>query len=660
MDHSKTLSKKTFRVLLHAVSVGVCFLIMTACNFSNPFESGKKKTSSTLYDATPVDKYWLSKSVRLLRGGLELNSKDDPQQLLALSKDEVIDQLMSDKRFAEMVLDFNLYFLGFKPANIRSNNFGGFPYVDDIFAKPQAIASSIAVMNDGDYFSLFAAKTPRYLQANIFEPYKDSLPDSYQDNYPDSADVFTRRKFILDQASAESKKIAAILGKYLNGSQTIDGVCAEADGKITDLQTALFVVGVSSVISDYLGEGFDQVGISCFLKTAVSTTAVASIEAFPLRAALVLAQIERLEPANYAVNSIVDLQSMASVGITDIETSGFTVSGFWQNFANSSTNYNRRRAAYMLKTYFCDDLTPINIAISENTNMHSENKHASDPGCRGCHYKLDPMAGFFRNNGASGINDFGEKDSLVFDDLSRISGAGFTKYMENWKAAAQSGREWEVGYVRNANKPARNSYGESLEDLMTIIKTAPEVKTCLVRRLAEYTLGTEQIFDQAWLDELTTNFKTAPNSSAAFKKIVRELVKSKTFAVRDPDPNVCYDEVGDIASLAVPCAVRSIINKNCASCHNSTDDTRLDLTKWADIPGGAPSFAHLDSSNNQLDLINSMTRIKARLESRDPDGSNPLGSDPSMQMPPGGGRLSDPEKQILFKWLEQRINGIGG
>ncbi len=65
--------------------------------------------------------------------------------------------------------------------------------------------------------------------------------------------------------------------------------------------------------------------------------------------------------------------------------------------ANSSTNYNRKRAAYVLKRFFCDDLNPVGF---EDPAEHIGGAHGSQTSCYACHYKLDPMAGFFRNHGA--------------------------------------------------------------------------------------------------------------------------------------------------------------------------------------------------------------------------------------------------------------------
>ncbi len=119
-----------------------------------------------------------------------------------------------------------------------------------------------------------------------------------------------------------------------------------------------------------------------------------------------------------------ELISHRSFSFTDTPIWPFDV---WRNLPNSSTNGNRKRAAYVLKRFFCDDLNPLGTLAPDHPNP--DDRHASDPSCQACHYKLDPMAGFFRNHGVIGL-DFANTGSISFDDgVSR----NLDEYTEAWR-----------------------------------------------------------------------------------------------------------------------------------------------------------------------------------------------------------------------------------
>ena len=176
--------------------------------------------------------------------------------------------------------------------------------------------------------------------------------------------------------------------------------------------------------------------------------------------------------------------------------------GFEQGtaLANSSTNYNRKRAAYVLKRFFCDDLNPVGFEAPEE---HVRGAHGSDTSCYSCHYKLDPMAGFFRNRGAL----FGDASDFARYRVRRSGERRPQTYQSAWRAPEGTGRTWNVGYIRSPRWKEQNSYGESIADLSRIIRNAPEAKRCLMKRLTEYAVGDNQTIDGAYLDDLTEAFR---------------------------------------------------------------------------------------------------------------------------------------------------------
>src|SRR5262249_37699402 len=59
-------------------------------------------------------RWWIDRTARLLRGGEGLGPQDDLDALLPLSKEEIARRFMADARFGDTILDFNLFYLGFK------------------------------------------------------------------------------------------------------------------------------------------------------------------------------------------------------------------------------------------------------------------------------------------------------------------------------------------------------------------------------------------------------------------------------------------------------------------------------------------------------------------------------------------------------------------
>ena len=96
-------------------------------------------------------RWWIDKTARLLRAGEGLGPDDDIDALLRMSEEEVARHFMSDARFGDAVLDFNMYFLGFKSDELKTDG----NYNSNAFDFANAVAASQALLRDGDYFRLF-------------------------------------------------------------------------------------------------------------------------------------------------------------------------------------------------------------------------------------------------------------------------------------------------------------------------------------------------------------------------------------------------------------------------------------------------------------------------------------------------------------------------
>jgi hypothetical protein len=321
------------------------------------------------------------------------------------------------------------------------------------------------------------------------------------------------------------------------------------------------------------------------------------------------------------------------------------VDSFWKELENSSTNYNRRRAAYMLDRFFCDDLKPINAALPD---AHTGDRHASDPGCAACHYKLDPMAGFFKDYGQMGV-DFSADGILVFDDGAVMDKAA---YQASWAAAPGSEHAWNIGYARSATDESQNTYGENLGDLFQIIESAPEVKACVVRRAFEYFNGDEQLVDPGYLAYLTDLFikEAQGNSTDALKSLVRRVLTGNTFRRSDPRSDECYDFTPGVdPSSHPPCDVAFILQKNCATCHSgSSSQGGLDLTGWTTDASGRQTFPHRSAGGAQRPAPDTFAAILDRITITDPQRSMPLGR-----------FMAANDREALFLWIDNQRAQMG-
>lgn len=576
---------------------------------------------------------WVAKAGRTLRAGAPLSAAEI-ERLAQKSPEEVVDALMADDAFADTVLDFNMYFLGGKQPTLSYPDYRDPTrrlYAYQVFTYPQAIASAQAVMSGGDYFTLLDPAPPRYVA-----PF--SLPE----------DIDFIGKF---NAGAEAVRDTF----FPNGrDQPADKAagCATIFSDNSPLNKATETLYTSGFFDGGTNFGLNigvvtmpavDIQVGCIVPEMPVETIFKALDDWKVSVKRVYDESGDYMDASYAIHRLTDIRVLAHAD-TDryLRATSFDPLGFWNALPNSSTNYNRKRASYMLRTYFCDDLTPLGVVAGEST-PHAGDAHASEPSCQACHYKLDPMAGFFKDYGVLGI-DFKASPLHVFDDQATFTGERLAAYRASWPV---------TGYIRSTRDPAQNAYGENLGDLMSIIRGAPEVRQCLARRLAEYTLGRTQTFDGAWIEHVAAGITPGPQSSVGFKKAMKELVLSNTFTKEDAQTDQCYDFFPADAVPEVPCSVAHVIRTSCAGCHRGTDQRHagLDLTHWQTVAvaaDGTPvkGFPHLDPQGNQIAPSETFTRMAARLDSSDPAVAMPLMRD-----------MPAVEKARLYRWVNELATG---
>jgi len=65
---------------------------------------------------------------------------------------------------------------------------------------------------------------------------------------------------------------------------------------------------------------------------------------------------------------------------------------FLNQFPDTATNKNRKRASHVFRAFLCETLSN---ATPEEHFTRDDDDHANNPDCLGCHVRLDPMARFF-------------------------------------------------------------------------------------------------------------------------------------------------------------------------------------------------------------------------------------------------------------------------
>ena len=612
------------------------------------------KSDSSIKNTDPefwAKRAWMEKASRAIRFGDGVSPTEDVDSLMSKSKEQIIDLFMQDKRFVDTVVDFNLFFLGLKDKSFFINLPDGAKNYFGVSVSPHAFTAARAVWEGKDYFSLFDMTQPLYIQSG-FEPIdKDENPT----NKPE-------RDFRLDALNESLLATDAFLDfvRLAKDQQGADRkvFCADADKKQEAITNGAEKSGIPFEILDSFQNGFGpskELTFGCFIdpSTLHFETVISEILDFKswllkLKDILDFPGVVNLQK----VQTPLDILALndGDLGIQRSEV--FYSIPTWLVLSNSSTNFNRKRAAYVLKNYFCDDLTPINIALP---SAHAGNKHASDPSCASCHYKMDPMAGFFRNIGVLG-NDFENGNAILFDDGASRKNEAFKSYLDAWLAPAEAGRMWNVGYIRSATDSSRNTYGESLQDLISIMKTSSEVKQCLTKRLTEYFLGKDQVYDTEWVNGLAQRFEQAgvsPNSggsSQAFRDITKSLLLSNTFVKADPEKNQCYDFAQGHENSTLPCEISYLIKKNCVQCHSSNGAAGgLDLSAWKSQGHGDTNFTHLDNAGQQQSKRSTFDKLLESLSTADEAKLMPLSK-----------FMSPSDRAQIYKWVSREAKSVSG
>ncbi|MCX6124883.1 MAG: DUF1588 domain-containing protein, partial [Proteobacteria bacterium] len=486
-------------------------------------------------DLTEVksDEWWLAKANQVLRLGQSQNDVADVGNLPKLAPREAAMRLMEDKAFYDLVTDFSMYWFGTKAGSLYDEIIdlqGGFtPFKDkdghvvkglarETLQSLPSVFAARQLFEGKNYFeSLFAEDGQIPMLSNGFA-YLEILKEDGSTE-PLSASTNEIRAKIVRRVDDFAAKL-----RSLDPTPTKEFICTEASKDIGvsfglgSLEPRSGNYEVENMISNFSlsyqierwCENASETDVAKGMKMVEDAGKAFS------RSGAYFSKLQAQFPAGQvnAVRHVLDLKmhDYSDFGIQEIKPVKLWSFDLFEKLPNSSTNRNRKRSAWVLKRFFCDDLTPINVEAP--TTSHAA-QHGSDPACYSCHYKLDPMAGFFRELGQRGFSyRFGT--SITFDDNASQERS---VYEEPWKADPSTGREWNIGYVRSTVETKLNTYGSDFSDLLKLLKTAPEVKECFVRRVFAYSVGEEQTYDRAWGREIVARMEAQQNPLDAIKGV---------------------------------------------------------------------------------------------------------------------------------------------
>lgn len=605
------------------ISATAAATLLGACTFSK----SKSGDSDLRFESVWAKAGWIQQAARATLGADAVLDQSTMNDLLQKEPEEIVDGFVSDPRFGNAVLNFNLYFLGRSVNDLfESTNASSSGYSNAVKSMPHAILSARNVMENKDYFDLFATEGNFVSIKNLPE---GDLPSGVMNFFAEIDEKYNAAKALTPESNAED---ACYNFMYLDNAYQMSKYIGPAVGKIEQgwfasyfTYNACDTMTVEQIVSrmELIKKGTDALKLA--MENAPRGT---STEKTPTDVQFVEIKVE---------------------GLPALGDNMMGQDSFWNRLPNSSTNFNRKRAAYVLRTFMCDDLTPLDLD-SLTSMTGSGNKHATDPKCQACHYKLDPMAGLFRNYGRQGTS-FKGQDTFTFDDFKTISGEQLKTYMGSWE---ENGTP-KVGFYVAPNTPDENWKGDDLVDLIAFMRQSEQVKQCMVRRLAEYVLGEEQVYDGGWLEEKSEKFVAGPNSGSEFKNLYKTLLLSNTFREKNPEHGVCYDfstNDQDNAANRPPCAAAHILKTKCETCHNKNNAAGgLELDSWTSLEGKM-GFVH-----NSIDFPGTVVPRKETFELMQTLLSKAVERN-GREIPvmPAGGSLSDSEKQTLFHWINQQLS----
>lgn len=665
------MSDRSFLGSLSAILGLVVCALTASCGVTPTAAWGRLKGQAQAGSDEPATLAFIDKAHRVLLHGAPL-SPPALQKFRGKTRSRIVDELLADERFATTTLDFGYFFLG-RPEMLNEillrsrapdgspiEHLAGSAHPGWLRAPLQAALSVLAAQKKD------ARVPPQHeKELNTSSEYKTGLlallertgpllavaplhPSAWDELSLQLQSLIDRQDYESGDASARADMLLnSVQNAFKHFTQGPEGADCEALALLPEAHHLVAALGDQDALLERVhGSAFvnyTRAKESCTTKEqplddAHRAAVSAFAQAWSAHSTLLRHLRERPATSFWASGvfdlsgalQTLDIQSSLSAQADDMNV-------FFRLHRNSSTNANRSRAAAILRTYFCDDLAPLSVVFSEPT-PHGSDAHAADAGCRSCHARLDPLAGFFKNHGLTGIDfhsdpTFGgyldlirarfiadplHEPLLIFDDLSLLKGEEVREYRSQWLPP-----RGVTAFIRSSVQPELNTSGEDLNDLFAIIGDAPEVRTCLAKRLLDYFVGPGQSWPRSTIDTLSKQLSSGADGVQSYKDAVKTIVLSATFAQEDPEPGVCYEE-GANGATTLSCEIQSLLQKNCVGCHSASFQSGgLALDRQGRLSDGRWAFAH-ERQGCQVDPRETYQAIAESLVSAEASRRMPL------------------------------------
>lgn len=625
-----------------------------------------------------ADAPWLERVSKKLRYGAR-PSPAEKQALVGKPKAKAVDAFLADQRFNLTLLDFNMRYFARQIDHLVADKPAGAEFTDGVWTQPQALAAAVAAAKGGDYFQLYNPSPALYYQR---------LPALTDETIGKIDALFDQslKAFGAPINEAQRAMGCSNVGDSLQKKLAMQN--AEFNLKPLGLDARAFRV-MDLIAEHWIGKlartsknAYGKTG-NCFDRGTTAAEMVAKLARIREATKAILMQMQAAAAPAGNDSPFAQLATVDVSAFSDLPTLNPALSyeGFWKRLKNTGSNMNRKRAAYVLRTFFCDDLTPASLAdngsevvtqavqcgSAPENSAHVRARHASAPACASCHYKMDPIGALFRFNGVDGESFAGARHH-IFDDLTTYN-AGTPDHScyynhPDWQDPANG--KLRVGYFLSPEERAPEWQGETLDDLFVYLGKSDVARTCFTKKLTEFFLGPKQVYDGAWIDQLKTKVAvdTAPaQSTAAVKAVIKDLMLSKAIAQPDPDPATCYDfaEGASAGADRPPCEISFIIAKNCASCHSSSKPSRLksvgiNMMEWRADGTGKAMFTHLKPDGTPYSREESYRRVLRAVTSPGGEGALTGPSGEPLELMPLDSPMLETEKQALVTWLTNQMN----
>ncbi len=287
-------------------------------------------------------RWWIDKTAKLLRAGEGIGPDDDIEALLKMSEEEIARHFMNDARFGDALLDFNMYVMGFKADDIKTDG----AYNGHAFDFPNTISASQALLSDGDYFKLFDLEGPLFMAPLRREVDPENM-------LPEDAGLTAaqlRRKVVDEMKAVFAGLAASAAAQMASNGQELCRKLADFGGRKDALtervhrafdDAEIFILTRAQVVSwplDGIAKAAREECVKYKPKADVKRLA-AAIQTASDQFSKAFAEIFRFEPEVYEPNSVLDFKA--------VDLTAFPTGNKWLAFGYEQA----RRAAELVDQF---------------------------------------------------------------------------------------------------------------------------------------------------------------------------------------------------------------------------------------------------------------------------------------------------------------------